>query len=288
MAGLVLGTGVAYCLAHKEAPMAIASVLLDFDSTRRPQKTASITPEILALTTPSLGGGVFARMSPAAQQLVASRSSLRDVPRGAVLAAEGTAPGSVFVIVSGRVRAVRRGESGREITVDLFGAGDLLGDALVAPDQPLMNNWEAAEASTVLVIPRDVLTGELDRNADLAVTLCRQLLRRLNASQQLAVGLALSDVEGRVVAALLALGRQQAAAPAPGNAPSNTQQAAQPAAPEGDLVIRQRPTQQDLANRIGACRETVSRVISDLTRRGLLTPQGRGLLVSKRLAGGAA
>ena len=52
------------------------------------------------------------------------------------------------------------------------------------------------------------------------------------------------------------------------------------------LLIRNRPTQQELANQIGACRETVSRTVSDLVRQGLLTPRGRTLLVSKRLLEG--
>jgi CRP-like cAMP-binding protein len=46
--------------------------------------------------------------------------------------------------------------------------------------------------------------------------------------------------------------------------------------------------QQELANQIGACRETVSRTVSELVRQGLLTPRGRSLLVSKRLVEGSA
>ena len=57
--------------------------------------------------------------------------------------------------------------------------------------------------------------------------------------------------------------------------------------PEG-LLIRNRPTQQELANQIGACRETVSRTVSELVRQGLLTPRGRSLLVSKQLVEGSA
>ena len=49
------------------------------------------------------------------------------------------------------------------------------------------------------------------------------------------------------------------------------------------LLIRNRPTQQELANQIGACRETVSRTVSELVRQGLLTPRGRTLLVSRQL-----
>ena len=83
-------------------------------------------------------------------------------------------------------------------------------------------------------------------------------------------GIALSGVQERVVSRLVALGRQDGAAQ-----------------PEG-LLIRNRPTQQELANQIGACRETVSRTVSELVRQGLLTPRGRSLLVSTRLIEGSA
>ena len=95
-----------------------------------------------------------------------------------------------------------------------------------------------------------------------------ELCARLDRSKQLATGIALAGVQERVVARLVALGRQDGA---PGV--------------EG-LLIRNRPTQQELANQIGACRETVSRTVSDLVRQGLLTPRGRTLLVSKRLLEG--
>ena len=96
------------------------------------------------------------------------------------------------------------------------------------------------------------------------------LCARLERSKQLATGIALSGVQERVVSRLVALGRQD-------GAPQ----------PEG-LLIRNRPTQQELANQIGACRETVSRTVSELVRQGLLTPRGRSLLVSKRLVEGSA
>src|SRR5882762_5459793 len=123
--------------------MATASVLIDFDATRRTHKPASTTPEYAALTAPGIAGGAFARMAPATLQALASRSTIKDLHRGSVLAAEEGLPSNVFVVISGRIRAVRRGESGREITVDVFRPGDLLADPLLAPEQPLVNNWEA-------------------------------------------------------------------------------------------------------------------------------------------------
>ena len=97
------------------------------------------------------------------------------------------------------------------------------------------------------------------------------LVARLERSKQLATGLALS---GRPRA-----GRRRAWWRSVGRTA--------PPGPDG-LLIRNRPTQQELANQIGACRETVSRTVSELVRQGLLTPRGRSLLVSKQLVENAA
>ena len=247
--------------------MSIANVSLDFNGLGKARKiTPPTSPELTALSTCA----AFAGADPTVLQSLGQACSVRQIARGASLASEGSAINQAFLVIKGHVRAVRRGESGREITLEVFRPGDLIGDALLAPDQPLTSEWEAVEQTTVLVIPREAILAQLRQLPELQMTLGRILVARLNRSKDMTVALALSDVEDRVIGALRLLARQD----------GEGQEV-----PEG-LLIRQRPTQQELANRIGACRETVSRIVSDLTRRGLVTPQGRSLLLSRRLVTG--
>ena len=131
---------------------------------------------------------------------------------------------------------------------------------------------EGPPGKAILLVrdPRDVLMSFLRATPEALLAVAGGLCARLERSKQLATGIALSGVQERVVSRLVALGHQD-------GAPQ----------PEG-LLIRNRPTQQELANQIGACRETVSRTVSELVRQGLLTPRGRSLLVSKRLVEGSA
>jgi len=248
-------------------PIAAAAALevTSYARTRKPGPAA--TPELAALSECPL----FADTDSAALHSLSLACSTRQMPRSSTLAAEGSLPAQAFLVLRGRVRAVRRGEGGREITLEVFRPGDLIADAFLAPDQPLANDWETVEPTTLLVIPREALVGFARQMPELGLTLGRMVVGRLNRSKDLAVGLALSDVQSRVIAALRFLARQE----------GEGQEM-----PDG-LLLRRRPTQQELANLIGACRETVSRMVSDLTRRGLLTPQGRSLLISKRLEGAA-
>jgi len=247
--------------------MSIANVPLDFNGLGKARKIVPPTsPELTALSSCA----AFAGADPTVLQSVAQACSVRQIARGASLATEGSAISQAFLVIKGHVRAVRRGESGREITLEVFRPGDLIGDAVLAPDQPLTSEWEAVEQTAVLVIPREAILAQLRQLPELQMTLGRILVARLNRSKDMAVALALSDVEDRVIGALRLLARQD----------GEGQEL-----PDG-LLIRHRPTQQELANRIGACRETVSRIVSDLTRRGLVTPQGRSLLLSRRLLTG--
>jgi len=241
--------------------MAIATASLDLDRYGRSPKLSPVSPELAALQACPL----LATAPAPSLQALAAVSTLRPMARGSTVAAEGSAVAHAILVVRGRVRAVRRAPTGREIAVEIFRAGDLIADAVLSPASPLANDWEAIEATTVLMIPRDALLAHVRSAPELALALAAQLLRRLDRSKELAVGLALSDVQGRVVSALVALGRQDGVE-----------------SPEG-LLIRQRPTQQEIANQIGACRETVSRTVSEMVRQGLLTPKGRSLLVSRRL-----
>jgi len=238
--------------------MAIAASI---DFSNRPRRPSPASAELAALE----GIPAFSSLPPASLAALAVGSSLRHFARRALVCAEGTAPAQVFIVLRGKIRAVRRSDSGREVTLETFQAGDFLPEALVGGDRPLSNDWEASEPADLLVIGRDAFAAQLQAAPSLATTLLQQALDRLERSKRLASGLALADVPARVVGSLRALA-----------ATSGKD------VPEG-IAVQNRPTQQELANSIGACRETVSRVISDLARKGLISLRGRSMIVSRRL-----
>ncbi|HKE13802.1 MAG TPA: Crp/Fnr family transcriptional regulator, partial [Kofleriaceae bacterium] len=82
--------------------------------------------------------------------------------------------------------------------------------------------------------------------------------------------LALCDVNERLVHRLISLAREEGTE-----------------SPEG-LMVRRRPTQQELANMIGSCRETISRAFNQLARDGMIIPRGRSLVVTRALLDRAA
>jgi CRP-like cAMP-binding protein len=185
-------------------------------------------------------------------------------PRQQVLV-EGRWLGAAVLVVKGSLRAVRRTDNARELTLETFRPGDLVADSVLFPDGVMPSDGlVAAETCLLLFIPRDEFLTALSSVPQATLSLIRDLERRLNRVKLLASGLATSDVESRLYRLLynLACDEGQSA--------------------EAGTVISRSPTQQDLASRIGACRETVSRIVADLARQQILTLEGRKLTLAPR------
>ena len=91
------------------------------------------------------------------------------------------------------------------------------------------------------------------------------MTRRLRRADETIASLALHDVEARLTRTLERLAKEEG---------EQT---------DGGLLLRKRPTQQDLANMVGSCRETISRTFTSMIKRGLLVPRGRALVLTRAL-----
>lgn len=204
----------------------------------------------------------FATFPASALSTLAGVASLRSFGNGELIQAQGKSCGSVVLVVKGRVRAVRRTEDGRDMTLETYKAGALLAEAIFDSSSVVPNDWVAAETSLLLFIPREVFLGQIRNVPEAAMFLIRDLERRLGRVKLIACDLALNDVETRLHNALLRLAREEGEQ-----------------TPEG-WVIKKCPTQQEIGKEIGACRETVSRMIAELGRRGLVLHKGRRLTLT--------
>lgn len=207
----------------------------------------------------------FCGLSVSALAQLARSASIRSFSARQQIVLDGRWLGAAALLVRGCICAVRKTDGSRELTLEAFLAGDMLVDALVDPDNALSSDsLVAAETSVLLLIPREEFLAVARAIPEVALALARELERRLRGIKALAWGLATTDVESRLYRLLLNLARDQGEVGAEGT------------------VIARFPTQRELAGRIGACRETVSRIVADLARQGLLTLQGRRLTLMPR------
>jgi CRP/FNR family cyclic AMP-dependent transcriptional regulator len=98
-----------------------------------------------------------------------------------------------------------------------------------------------------------------------AMNLLGEMAKRLRRADDTIAQLALCDVNERLIHRLVGLAREEGTSSAEG------------------LIVRRRPTQQELANMIGSCRETISRAFNQLARDGLIIARGRALVVTHAL-----
>ena len=173
---------------------------------------------------------------------------------------------SLYIIQRGRVKVVLYGDSGREMILTIFRAGDFFGEMSLLDGQPRSANVIALEDARVLVLSREDFVAHLTRCPGTALNILAEMSMRLRRADEIIGNLALLDVYGRVARVLIELARKEGESTDEG------------------VLIRERPTQQDIAAMIGTSRETVSRVLSELQRRGFLSMQGKAILLSHGFA----
>ena len=172
---------------------------------------------------------------------------------------------SMFVIMSGRIKVVIFGENGREVTLSILRPGDSFGEMSLFDGEARSANCLAIEPTTLLVLGREDLLRHLANHPRTALNLLGEMARRLRRADESIAQLALCDVNERLIRRLVGLAKEEGSE-----------------LPEG-LLVRRRPTQQELANMIGSCRETISRAFNQLARDGMIIPRGRSLVVTRAL-----
>jgi len=208
---------------------------------------------------------LFAALPITAIEDLTARIAVRKVPVGSAVVAQDEPGDAMFVIMSGRIKVVMFGESGREVTLSLLRAGDSFGEMSLFDQGPRSAHCLAIEPTTLLALSRDDLMRHMQAHPRTAVNLLGEMARRLRRADETIAQLALCDVNERLIHRLVGLAREEGAS-----------------GPDG-LLVRRRPTQQELANMIGSCRETISRAFNQLARDGLIIPRGRSLVVTPAL-----
>ncbi len=191
---------------------------------------------------------------------LARRGQLRNIARNAVFIHEGDKGDSLFVILSGRVKVFVADADGREMVLDIHGPGDYVGE-MALDGQPRSASVIALEPTTCSVLTRDALRAAIAENPDVAMNLIGTLIERARIATDNVRNLALMDVYGRVARLLLSLAVEQ---------------------PDGKMIVPERLTQQDIADRVGASRDMVSRIFKDLTIGGYITVVDRQITLNRK------
>ena len=208
---------------------------------------------------------IFSPLDPVTLRDIYRRMSIKRWYGGAIIVGQEE-PGDTFqVVVKGQTREVLFGENGREMTLSTLGPGGFFGAMSLLDGKPRSANVVAVDDVVLLSMRRDTFFACLEAHPLVALRLLAEMSQKLRNANELINNLSLHDVASRLMRTLVTLAEQSGELRDDG------------------IFIRRRPTQQELANMVGTCRETVSRALSSMSRRGLVICRGRSLFLSRAL-----
>ena len=190
----------------------------------------------------------------------AQHAVTRTFPKNTVVVSEGDRTDSLYIVVSGRVKVYVSDEKGKEIVLSESGPGEYFGE-MVLDEGPRSASVMTIEPTQFLVVPKEDFKEFVAKSPEFALHLIRKLIRRVRALTNDVKSLALMDVYGRVARMLLDLAVER----------------------DGTLVVENRPTQQEMADRVGASREMVNEILRDLTEGGYIAIEPDRITIARTL-----
>jgi CRP/FNR family transcriptional regulator/CRP/FNR family cyclic AMP-dependent transcriptional regulator len=159
---------------------------------------------------------------------------------------------TMFVIRQGTVKVSVITDEGREIILDLLGTGDFFGEMALLDGYPRSATVTAMEATELVMLRRSDFLGLLHREPQIASKLLVELTTRLRRADRKIETLALVNSTSKILKILMELGERYGTYTKDG------------------VILHHPPTQQELGNMVGISRETTSRILNDLKRKGCI------------------
>ncbi len=198
-----------------------------------------------------------------AEAAAALRASMTEkrVPRSGVIFSEGEPGDRMYVILDGKVKLGQTSPDGRESLLAVLGPGEVFGELSLFDPGPRTATATAVTDTIVVGLGHGDLRPWLTGRPEVAEALLQALAQRLRRTNEALADLVFSDVPGRVAKQLLEL----------------ADKFGQPG-PDGVLVHHDL-TQEELAQLVGASRETVNKALADFTQRGWIEVDQRQVLL---------
>jgi CRP/FNR family transcriptional regulator, cyclic AMP receptor protein len=213
--------------------------------------------------------GLFQGVSAEETEALVSSMEYVDLARGDTVFAEGEPGDSVYIVVEGKVKIGRRASDGRENMLAIMGPSDMFGELSVFDPGPRTATATAVTDARVARLRHESLRPWMTQRPEIAEQMMRVLARRLRRTNDALADLIFTDVPGRVAKNLLLLAARFGSAET-----------------DGTVRVTHDLTQEELAQLVGASRETVNKALADFAGRGWLRLAGKSVVIldQQRLA----
>lgn len=204
---------------------------------------------------------IFSELSDEDLNIIMQLTVRRFFTKNAMIVIEEDQGDTLYIIESGSVKITRLNEEGREVILAILGSAEFFGEMALLDGQGRSANVMAIEDAVLFTLHRRDFLDVLERFPSISIQLLKEMTSRLRKSDQQIKSLSLSDAEHRIGIALHRFTEEMGIFKM------------------GQVVIKRLPYQQDIANMAGTSRETVSRMLKSLERKGLVEREGRRLII---------
>ncbi len=200
---------------------------------------------------------LFATMNERDMEVISKIIFINTYAKGEVIFQEGEKGDSLYIVLKGQVKVCLYDEDGREYILAAIGKDGFFGELALIDELPRSANVITLEDSELLIIRRNDFTRLLMENPTITIAILKVLSRRLREADERIKWLAFLSVEGRVLKYLLGIGEKEGVKV------------------KDYIIIEKGPTQIDIASSCGCSRETVSRMVKSLVKKGILSVRKR-------------
>jgi CRP/FNR family cyclic AMP-dependent transcriptional regulator len=204
---------------------------------------------------------LFSGLDSSAAEALRTSMNLVKLRKGQSLFKEGDDGDHLFVVSSGKVKLGTKSADGRENLLMILGPGDMFGELSLFDSGPRTATATAVTDSKLLALGQDKVIPWVKEHPEVSLQLLARLASRLRRTNEVVSDLVFSDVPGRVAKALIDLGVKFGDKRTEG------------------LFVNHDLTQEELAQLVGASRETVNKALADFAQRGWLRLEARSVMI---------
>jgi len=204
---------------------------------------------------------LFTGLDASAADALRASMNLVKLRKGQSLFKEGDDGDHLFVVSSGKVKLGTKSVDGRENLLMILGPGDMFGELSLFDSGPRTATATAVTDSKLLALGQDKVIPWVKEHPEVSLQLLARLASRLRRTNEVVGDLVFSDVPGRVAKALIDLGVKFGDKRTEG------------------LFVNHDLTQEELAQLVGASRETVNKALADFAQRGWLRLEARSVMI---------
>jgi len=206
---------------------------------------------------------LFADLTDRELSLLTATSRRQKFPAKNMVFQEGEPGDVLMVILSGRVKVLLSGKHGQEFILAMLGPGNFFGEMALLEAAPRSATVMTVEPCEFLLLEQKNLIGLLKTQPLIAVKILKHLSQRLRKTNEQIRSLVMFDIYGRVGRCLLNLAETKG-----GRA-------------NGQFLVPNRPSFQEMAKMVGCSRETLSRAMKALKDNGCLTVTRNTIYINK-------